>query len=168
MKLKQLFGSIFSTPKERIESILKKYNIKNYVINDDLTVDVNGDIDFRGADLKRFPVKFGKIIGNFNCSNNQLETLNGGPNKVSENFYCYNNNLTSLQGSPREVGENFWCVKNKFTSLQGSPREVGGDFACSYGNLVTLRGAPREVGGDFDCLNNPPTKITGWDWYCPW
>lgn len=131
MKLKHLFGSVFLTPKEKVENILKKYQIENYTINTDLSVDVDGNIDFRFADLKIIPAKFGKVTGSFNCSNQQLTTLQGCPKEVGGDFYCYNNNLTSLEGAPKEVGGDFSCENNKLETLQGCPRDIGGEFNCS-------------------------------------
>jgi hypothetical protein len=62
MKLKQLFES---TSKQEVESILKKYKITNYTINDDLSVDVDGDVDLSHKMLSSIPVNFGKVSGGF-------------------------------------------------------------------------------------------------------
>jgi hypothetical protein len=57
------------------------------------------------------------VEGYFNCSHNQLKSLEGSPQSVGWNFYCYNNQLKSLEGSPQSVGGDFWCENNlkKFT-----------------------------------------------------
>ena len=48
------------------------------------------------------------------------------------NFNCSFNNLTSLEGAPEIVGGNFDCAFNKkLKSLEGCPKEVGGDFYYS-------------------------------------
>ena len=44
MKLTSLYESKFNN-KEAIIDLLEKWKIRNYVINDDLTIDVNGDVD---------------------------------------------------------------------------------------------------------------------------
>ena len=132
--MKQLFESQFPTSKEEVNEVLKKYKIENCTINDDLTVDVDGDVDIYDGNLIFLPVKFGKVGGYFNCS-------------------C--NGLVSLWGSPSEVGGSFDCSDNQLTSLIGAPREVGLDFYCRNNNLTTLKGAPREVGRRFICRNNP-------------
>jgi hypothetical protein len=138
MKLKQLFENTrFPSSKEEVESILNKYKITNYTINDDLTVDVDGGVDLYGKSLTVIPVQFGKVTKYFDCSGNQL---------------------ASLQGAPREVSGGFWCHANKLISLQGAPREVGGSFKCSENQLTSLKGSPREVGRDFWCFNNPMLK----------
>ena len=43
------------------------------------------------------------VHGYFDCRNNELTSLAGGPQEVRGNFVCYNNELTSLAGGPQEV-----------------------------------------------------------------
>jgi hypothetical protein len=66
----------------------KKY-IKNHTINSDNTVDVNGNVDLynRLGDMKKLPVKFGKVSGSFSCGGNKLTTLEGCPKYIGGNFY---------------------------------------------------------------------------------
>lgn len=129
--------------KSDLEKELNKYDIENYTINEDGTIDVDGDVDLSNNFLKqkqvlfKIPFKFGKVSGDFNCSYNNLE---------------------SLEGSPYYVGGNFVCIKNKLTSLNGSPSEVGGYFSCSYNKLKSLEGMTLEIGDDFYCKRNPDLK----------
>ena len=98
-----------------IKQICKKYSIENYTINGD-TVDVNGDVHLSYENLKKLPLKFGTVTGHFNCSNNELTSLDGAPKKVGENFSCHTNNLTSLEGALEKVGRDFICHNNNLTS----------------------------------------------------
>ena len=41
-----------------VEDWLKFYSIKNYTINEDLSVDVNGNVDLTGLVLSYIPIKF--------------------------------------------------------------------------------------------------------------
>ena len=112
-------------------------------------VDVTGDfwmpkrnlVDFKG-------VKFGKVSGFFNCSDNSLTSLAGAPQSVGKFFNCSDNSLTSLAGAPQEVGAGFNCSDNSLTSLKGAPQRVGSFFNCSDNSLSSLEGAPQWVGGD--------------------
>ncbi len=47
--------------KEEVKKILDDLSIKNYIINDDLTVDVNGHVNLRNKNLISIPVKFSKV-----------------------------------------------------------------------------------------------------------
>ena len=129
--------------------------------NDKPVIDYNGDVDFSNCKMSSLPIYFNKVGGWFDCSGNELTSLEGAPREVGGNFYCGHNKLTSLKGAPREVGGNFSCSYNKLTSLEGAPREVGGIFSCSYNKLTSLEGAPEKVGRSFDCSGNELTSLEG-------
>ena len=124
--------------KEEIHNICERYNIDNYTINDDGSIDVDDDIELSSFDLSNLPLKF---------------------NKVNGNFYCNRNHLTSLTGCPRIVVGDFWIDFNKLTSLIGCPDYVGGDFDCNDNKLLSLDGCTKEVGGDFNCSENHLTSL---------
>jgi hypothetical protein len=85
----------------------EKY-LKNYTINSDNTVDVNGNVNlyYRLGQMEKLPVKFGKVSGNFYCEYNNLTTLEHCPNYVGDHFWCHENELTTLKGCPNYVGDN--------------------------------------------------------------
>ena len=102
--------------KIEIKKWLDSMNIKNYTINKNLTVDVDGNVDLSYENLTSIPVQFGKISGAFFCHNNELLSLTGCPSSVGGNFWCGNNYLKSLKDCPSSVGGVFWCdgyLKNK-------------------------------------------------------
>ena len=74
--------------KSEIAKWLDKYNIKNYTINDDLTVDVAGHVFLDNKGLATIPIQFGQVGGNFWCNNNKLKSLEGCPNVIRGGFYC--------------------------------------------------------------------------------
>jgi hypothetical protein len=166
--------------KEYIESICKEYSIENWTLNEDGSIDVEGDVDLCSKKLHKLPIKFKDvsgdfictfnnltylegipewISGDFNCSFNDLTSLQGCPKYVGGDFNCSFNNLTSLEGCPEFVNNNFYCFNNNLTSLKGGPKCVGGDFDCSYNKLTSLEGAPESIRGYFNCDNNPVEQI---------
>ena len=112
-------------------------------------------------DKDGFTLNFGKITGEFNCSELGLKSLKGAPQKVGKDFYCNGNRLTSLEGAPTEIGGDFSCNSSQLTSLEGAPKIVGRDFSCTYNQLTSLKGAPQKVGGGFFCSNNQLTSLKG-------
>ncbi|MCK9476811.1 MAG: hypothetical protein M0R46_12870 [Candidatus Muirbacterium halophilum] len=144
-----------------IEAICKKYNIKNYIINEDGSIDVDGDVDLYKKKLKVLPLKFRKVSGNFHCNYNQLISLEGAPQSIGGNFYCRDNKLTSLVGCPQSVGGDFYCSYNQLISLEGAPQSIGWDFYCSNNKLISLEGAPQRVDGNFECGSNKLTTLEG-------
>ena len=151
----------FFKTKEETKDWLDEVSIGKYTINDDLTVDVDGDVDLNNKKLEKIPVKFKSIGGYFNCGSNQLTSLEGCPKSVGGHFYCNNNKLTSLDGSPESVGGHFYCNNNKLTNLEGSPEGVVGYFNCRDNQLTSLDGSPESVGGSFNCGYNQLTSLKG-------
>jgi hypothetical protein len=101
--------------KALISKWLGEMDVINYIINDDLTIDVKGHADFYGRDLYKFPdyIQFNKIFqGYFSCSGNYLTSLRGCPLDVNGDFYCDDNRLTSLEGCPLYVNGSFFCAYN--------------------------------------------------------
>jgi len=155
MKFIKLYESF-----EDIDSMCKKYGIKNYTMNSDGTVDVyDSEVDLYGCKLTKLPLKFGNITGHFDCSSNYLTTLEGCPKSVGGYFNCESNLLTSLEGCPKSVGRNFHCGSNHLTSLEGCPKLVGGDFSFINNNLKDLYGFPEFFDNGVFYYTNPVSEI---------
>ena len=118
----------------QIEDWLFRLRIKNYIINDNGVVDVEGDVDLYNRQLTAIPVQFGYVSGNFHCNYNLLTSLKGSPREVGGDFYCGGNLLTSLRDGPREVGGVFLCSGNKMqTRPDHSFINIGGGFGWLSG-----------------------------------
>ena len=133
--LESIYNSILlenQNPNKIDIKLLKKYVEGTYNINDDGSIDVDGNVNLNYISLTKIPFKFRNVRGGFNCSDNRLTSLLGAPNMVSISFRCYNNQLTSLVGAPNTVGGYFNCYGNKLISLEGAPSSVGGNFYCYY------------------------------------
>ena len=143
----------FPTTKEEVIEVCERHRIKNYTINDDLSIDVDGNVDLSSRNLEYLPLRFNYIEGSFDCSNNELKTLEGCPQTVGGDFDCHRNELKTLEGSPQTVGGDFNCHFNKLETLEGGPQTVGGDFDCYRNELKDLEHFP-EVSGDIDIGHN--------------
>ena len=96
--------------KDEIISICEKYEIRNYSINEDGSIDVEGFADLSGKKLKEIPLKFNRVNGYFSCSGNQLSSLINSTKTVEDSFSCsYNPNLVSLQYCPKFISSIFYC-----------------------------------------------------------
>ena len=144
---------------QEIHDICKKYKIKNYTINTDGSIDVDGDVSISNKGLKSIPLKFNKVSGNFTCYGNQLCNLEGCPKEVGGWFDCSINKLTSLIGGPEFVELNYDCYKNNLTSLEGSPKHIKSTFRCVQNNIISLKGAPMLIDGTLDLEDNPLSII---------
>jgi hypothetical protein len=154
---------------EENEDIIKNLNshfhsndfqpIKDYIIHSDGIIDIEGLCVLTSVPkIHKFPIKFGKIDGVFNCSDNWLTTLENGPTIVNNTFGCSHNKLTSLLGSPEYVGKHFYCSNNPLRSLNGFPKKLVGNFECSYSkNLPLLRAV--QCGGTITIFKNEKGNI---------
>ena len=141
------------TFQKNINKICKKYDIENWTINNDGSIDVDGSVYLNHITLIELPLKFGKVSGDFYCDNSNLTSLLGSPREVGGNFDCHDNELTSLEGSPKFVGHAFYCHYNKLTSLEGAPDKIGSDFLCTYNRLINFKYLPLANGYVF--FGNP-------------
>ena len=110
--------------------------IKNYVINEDLTVDVNEYVNISYKNLKEIPIRFGIINGGFNCNSNHLTSLKGCPQKISGTFYCVDNKLINLEYCPEIINDDFSCSDNNLTSFECFSKEINGIFIYFHQNNI--------------------------------
>ena len=86
---------------QEIHSICKKYEIKDYTINMDGSIDVHNSVYLNGRNLTEIPLQFNYVWGNFNCSNNRLTSLKGCPKRLlGQYFQCQWNLLSNLEYFP--------------------------------------------------------------------
>ncbi len=141
-----------------VHNLCREYNIKNYTINDDMSISVNGNVNLTHRNIKYLPIKFKEVGGNFWCSYNHLTSLKYCPEKVSGDFSCNNNQLTSLKYCPETVG-GFYCSGNQLTSLEYCPESVGGRFYCNYNQITNFDGLPEFFERPISIYENPVDEI---------
>lgn len=129
---------------KKIEKILLDYGVHKFIINDDATVDIDGDLDLwpHGSPFSmHFEsfFKFGMVNGDFNAAGIGLNTLKGLPNWVSGNYYVNKNYLTSLKHLPKYIGGDLYIHHNKLESFDLDDTFIGGEiYAWSNPNLDKL------------------------------
>lgn len=119
--------------KQRIEQFFEERDVE-YVINEDGTVDIKGDVEIDLDDLYNdyLPFTFGKVTGNFMCGEIGLISLEGSPYHVDGDFVCNYNDLDSLEGRPHYVGGDFICNDNDLEDLDDCPEYVGGKIISDF------------------------------------
>jgi len=102
---------------DMIKAWLEKYEIGNYTINDDLTIDTTGNLNLAYSGIEKFPeyIKFRTINGDFSVKGNGMTSLRGCPEYVRDNFNCSNNKLTSLEFAPI-TGGSTWYNLNQISN----------------------------------------------------
>jgi hypothetical protein len=138
-----------------IEDWCNYFRIRDYVIDKENLVSVNGYVNISEKDLDKIPIKFDIIFDYFYCDNNKLVSLEGSPRQVGAGFYCNINKLKSLNGCPEKVGDIFNCEHNLLFTLEGLSVKVGRHFYCGYNKLISLKSSSIKLNGDFFCSHNP-------------
>lgn len=122
--------------------------VKHYTIDDDGTVNTQVSVILDRSDYSEFPVKFGKIDGDFKCRHMaNLKKLNG-PSYVKGAFDlegCYS--LRSLENGPEYVGSFIDLTScESLKNLKGGPKKVDGSYILDYcENLTSLEGIADEI-----------------------
>ncbi|PXY45242.1 hypothetical protein [Flavobacterium hydrophilum] len=144
--------------KEQLKHIIKKFNINvqinHCIILENGMIDVDGSVKITNTSLKKLPLRFRKVNGDFYCHANKLEMLKGVPDSVTGDFNCSNNQLTSLNGAPGFVGRDFACHENLLTSLKGCPQHIKGNFNAFLNQITTLNGSPQIIEGNCSLFKN--------------
>ena len=145
-------GTQFLSDEASIREWLDKYEVKDYTINGDFTVSVNGPLALDNKGIEEIPVKFSEITGSIDVTTNRLKRIDWAPAKVNGDFDAWDNEIETLVGGPTEVEMTMDVDGNKLTDLHGSPKKVGGSFIVSKNNLKSLAGCPEVVGKYFKAI----------------
>lgn len=145
---------------DEIHEICKIYKIVNYTINDDMSIDVNDNVNLFKLNLSELPLTFNIVNGkgNFNIMKAGLSTLKGSPREITSSFYCQFNNITDLSGGPDKVSYLYSCRNNEnLTSLKGLASHIDGSLNLSNCGLRDFKGVPENIylGGSINFYNNP-------------
>ncbi|MEN2400612.1 hypothetical protein GKZ90_0012545 [Flavobacterium sp. MC2016-06] len=158
MKKKKLISKL------QIHYIIERYRIRcgPVVIRGDGFIDVMGNFKICDTNLRKLPLKFGNVYGDFLCHSNNLTTLKGCPKYVAGDFNCgYNVKLKTLKFGPEEVGGDYSCQENSLVDLKGCPKEIKGNFNAFLNQLTTLKDGPEKVGRNCYLHHNNLTSLKG-------
>lgn len=88
-------------------------DFKTYYNMDSSGIRYKGDLKLTNKALESLNGCYTYIQGGFDCGDNALKNLIGGPETVSEYYGCYHNyGMESLEGGPKFVGGRFNCSQN--------------------------------------------------------
>lgn len=152
--------SFFTTRQETI-NWLEYIGVDAYEIDDNLVVNVLGDVNLKNKNLDYLPVQFGTVTGNFYVNKNNLITLKGSPYVVEGNLDCSENNLVNLDHFPQKLGKSCFCNNNKLTTLEGCIDSINGKFYCGNNELPSLVHGPQTVTDNYQCFKNKLEDMAG-------
>lgn len=151
MKLTSLLeASQVLDTKDKVNSFLKgrgkriASGLNKYSINDDLSVVVDGDVLLSDLTLGKLPIKF-KQTRSFKIINARLTTLEGCPDVVVGIFDCSNNLIKDLTGGPKLVHDSYVMNQNPVTSLKGVAEEAHNLMLTECSELTRLDYLPSSI-----------------------
>jgi hypothetical protein len=100
------FRRIFMNENEVIEvEHIDKDNYKEYIGK---TVKVTGNVNLRDLGLTKIPINFTEVGGYFDCSFNELTSLEGAPKVVFGGLYCWPQQLDFIKRGAKKSGFPFF------------------------------------------------------------
>lgn len=139
MELENIFSESVSARQIEIDQIIRDFwiiikpsNSKLYTINDNGSIDVDGSVKLPRASsfLTHLPLTFNKVSGDFDCSRLSLITLKGCPIELGGTFDCSYNQLTSLEFAPKKA--NLFVFDNTIKSLSTNGQN------CKFDEVLML------------------------------
>ncbi len=100
---------------KKIHKLCEKYDITEYNINPDGSIDVYEHVHLYNNTIPKLPFIFNRVDGDFLCNNTTLTTLEGVPRYVAGFFDCSGNELSSLEHFPDFV-EGFIDIDGNYFS----------------------------------------------------
>lgn len=137
--------NIFKVFRIRLNCI--RYNIRDYVINDDYSIDVNESVMLSGKFYK-LPLNFRNVNGSFTSTNNGLRTLKGCPRVIEGFFNISWNNISEFDYFPIKIDGGFTCSYNPLKNFKGMEKcDISSDITCRGVDITTLEGIPENNNG---------------------
>lgn len=148
----------YSGDQEKIANWLTRNKITTFVINEDNSVDVTGDLNLDGLRHEKLPVKFKSVSGSVSLVGALLKTLEGLPDEIAGDFDVSSLALDNVNGFPVKVHGSCHLGRTtiKTTLANSQLSHIGGDLVLDQVDADSFVGLPEYVGGDFfvtDCPN---------------
>ena len=150
-------------------NILNSIKLYSYFeVTDNLEINIMGRLNFK-EHVKEFPYKFKHVVGHFNLSNTQIQSLHNCPDMVMGGFSCKEcQNLISLKGCPRIILSVFYANNCKnLKRLEWEPIALGDSFeldnperfAEEFKNIKTMPKVPnyqhmQQIYNTFHCYES--------------
>ena len=140
--------------KNEIKSWLDKHNVRNYIINEDLTVDVNETVVLKKLLDIELPVQFGNIEGSFLCMDGELTTLKGFPKKINGDFSCKKNKISNLDYFPELITKSISIGDNNISDIKKKTKTINGDLTIENNKIREFSPNTKLILGELQANSN--------------
>lgn len=149
MQLKDAIEPFKQASCKKAHELCKKHiRHGDYVVHQDGTVDVHGDLNLDSFVVNgKLAVRFGDLTGGIEVLKlSSVRTLEGLPKSLLNRILDVRSGfLKDLTGSPEEA-DFMYVNSSSLTSFEGAPKQVHNTFSVIAPSLKTLRGLPNIVG----------------------
>lgn len=162
LKHLELFENWGESESTKLSKFLRTYDIYNYKINDDGSIDIDGDCIITNMPYDTIPFKINKVDGDFKLMTSNVTSLKNSPTIIDGRCEIVSNPfLLSLDGISKEISDTISIENNhRIKNLIGLQDIVYKSFLCTRNiNLTSLEGCPRIINGNIDITNNNITNL---------
>lgn len=138
---------------ENIEEVLNKYNIKNYTINKDGSVNLTSDVSFFNKDIDKIPFNIKSSTGIIDFSYNNLTSLEGCP-EVAHSIFFSRNKIKEIDCVPME-SKLLSLSNNEIEELNFPEGFNSGEIILRHNKIYDLKGIPSSFNGKIFLQYNP-------------
>lgn len=138
---------------ENIEEVLNKYDVKNYTINKDGSVNLTGDVSFFNKGIDKIPFEIKSTTGIIDFSYNNLTSLEGCP-EVAHSIFFARNKIKEIDCVPME-SKLLSLSNNEIENLNFPEGFNSGEIVLRHNNIYDLKGMPSSFNGKIFLQYNP-------------
>lgn len=138
---------------KNIEEVLDQYNVVDYSINNDGSVNLTKDITFFKKNLDKIPFSVSKAPRILDYSFNNISSLEGSPEECDTIFYAMNN-ISDLKGIT--ITSRLLSLSNNKIEKLNFPKGFKTDeLLLNHNNIYELTGIPINFNGKILLNHNP-------------
>ena len=138
---------------KNIKEVLDQYNVVDYSINNDGSVNLTKDITFFKKNLDKIPFNISKAPRILDFSFNNISSLEGSPEECDTIFYAMNN-ISDLKGIT--ITSRLLSLSNNKIEKLNFPKEFKTDeLLLNHNNIYELTGIPINFNGKILLNHNP-------------
>ena len=118
------FDNLGIGEEKQIRDWLESHKIRNYTLNNDLSIDVRGKVEIY-EDLPEY-IQFNNIYGSFIVLFENVTSMKGFPKYVEKSFFISKTNIEILDNCPEEVNDFEIILNKKLKKIESLPKKING------------------------------------------
>ena len=122
--IESFFDNLGIVEETQIIDWLESHKIRNYTLNNDLSIDVYGKVEIY-EDLPEY-IQFNNIYDDFTVLFENVTSMKGFPKYVEKSFFISNTKIEILDNCPEEVNDFEIILNKKLKKIESLPKKING------------------------------------------